>query len=92
MPASASAVLNARRKLWKSTGSEPSAVGRVLLLGGRRHAASRAEGLLVERGVRYEADGSEQLRLRYERQALRHYASFSLEAAAQQVVAEMDAE
>jgi hypothetical protein len=38
------------------------------------------------------ADDSEQRRLRVDRWNLRHYASFSLESAAQQVVAAMDAE
>jgi eukaryotic-like serine/threonine-protein kinase len=52
-----------------------------------RSVAGEFDKKMLEAG-----DPNEQLKIKYDRQALRHYASFSLETAAQQAIASLDAD
>jgi hypothetical protein len=54
--------------------------------------AARAIATEFDKKVQATGDPNEQLRLKFDRQSLRHYASFSLESAAQQAVATLDIE
>jgi hypothetical protein len=54
--------------------------------------AARAVANDFDKKAKDATDSNEQLRLKFERQTLRHYVSFSLESAAQQAVAGLDAD